>query len=348
MGPEKVLKAIILPLTCLPVLLVVALFTILLSLAYAGMMAGIYIALLIVLFSLPPVFRYQLSVVESCARGKIPGALDSESFNWIGGLYTFFPLPLSIAYVAASYYAWGYVGNVGLISVAIFSLFHYPAALALLAITHSPLQSINPVAIFHLYRRSGDVFWMAPVYLVLLCFATELIGQFPMPVVIFLQLVFMYSFAALVGTLIAPEKLVDDVYIPDAIAPTRSKEVNDIEQARTLALNHGYGFISRNNREGGFKHIIEEIERDPLPTDAWRWYFERMLKWDESYHALFFAQHYIRDLLRHGETIPAQKMVMRCLMMNEQFRPFPEDIPTLIDVAEDTGNDELVTVLKGM
>lgn len=346
MQPKQIIRGILTPILEPAVLAVVVLFAILLTLGIKGGPLGI----LIILFSLPPIFRYHMLIVEDCARGSKPGALDAEYFNWIGGAYTFFPLPVSVAYVFAGIYGFEYFGYPGLIALGIFGCLQYPAMLALLAITHSPLQSINPVAVFHLYRKSGDVFWMAPVYLVLIQFAFIQIEEAPIPLIFsnVLQLFFMFSFAALVGTLIAPEKLIDDVYIPDAIAPVRSKEVSDIQQARTLALNHGYGFISRNNREGGFKHIMEEIERDPLPTEAWRWYFERMLKWEESYHALFFAQHYIRDLLRHGESIPAQKLTMRCLMMNEQFRPFPEDIPTLIEVAAETGNDELATVLKGM
>ncbi|MEL7185234.1 MAG: hypothetical protein AAFN50_02220 [Pseudomonadota bacterium] len=344
MQPKQILRAIVAPITELTVLAVVVLFSLLLTLGAKGGLLGV----LIILFSLPPIFRYQILIVEACARGRQPGALDAEYFNWIGGLYTFFPLPVSVAYGFAGFYAYEYFGIPGLVFLVILVCLHYPAMLAILAITHSPLQSINPIAIFHLYRRSGDIFWIAPVYLVAIALATIKTASLPLLAANFLQLFTMFSLAAVIGTLIAPAKLVDDVYIPDAIAPLRSKQVNDVQQARNLALNHGYGLVSRNNRAGGFKHIMDEIERDPEPTQAWRWYFERMLKWDDSIHALFFAQHYIRDMLRHGETIPAIKLTMRCHMLDEQFRPFPEDIPTLIEVAEDTGNVDLASVLKRM
>ena len=122
----------------------------------------------------------------------------------------------------------------------------------------------------------------------------------------------------------------------------------NLEANRAGVLAHAYGFISRNNREGGFKHILEEIGRDPDPARAWMWYFERMQQWDERQHALFFAQHMIRDMLRHGETVPALKLLMRCQMQDEGFRPFREDIPALAEAAENGGNTELAAVLKAM
>ena len=168
-----------------------------------------------------------------------------------------------------------------------------------------------------------------------------------MPVFVFLQIFLMFSLAALCGTLIAADRLVDEVDIPAPIAPLRDKIANDLTHHRTLTLTHAYGFISRGNRDGGFKHIEEEIAHDPDPARAWLWYFERMQRWDEPQHALFFAQRVIRDMLQHGENIPAMKLVMRCCLLNEQFRPFREDLPALIEAAEKAGNSELAAVFKG-
>ena len=115
---------------------------------------------------------------------------------------------------------------------------------------------------------------------------------------------------------------------------------------REDVVNHAYGFISRDNREGGFRHVIGEIEKDRDPAGAWAWYFNRMLGWDNQQHALFFAQHYVRDALRHGEDVAALKVIMRCRLVDSRFKPFPEDRQAAIEAAENNRNIELADVLK--
>ena len=71
-----------------------------------------------------------------------------------------------------------------------------------------------------------------------------------------------------------------------------------------------------------------------------------MLGWENQQHALFFAQHYIHDALRHGERVAALKAIMRCRLIDERFKPFPDDLPAAIAAAETTANMELAAVLK--
>ena len=342
MNHRDLIRALLIPVLEPAVLMVLALFSVLLSIAQSGLFLGLFI----LLFSLPPIFRYLVLIVEDCARGESPGALDAEFFNWVGGIYTFFPLPLAVAFGVIGYYAFDAYGMSGIYATLAVGVVVFPASLALLAITHSPLQSINPVAIWRLYAKSYRTFWIAPLYLALILWFSMQDVAMPMLVTNFIQLFLMFSFAAVTGALIAPERLIDDVSIPDPIAPLRDKAQNDIENSRVLSLSHAYGFISRDNRQGGFKHIFAEIERDPYPLAAWQWYFERMLTWEQKQHALFFAQHCIRDMLANNETIPALKMINRCLLLNEQFTPFREDLPAAIAAAERCGNIELAAVLK--
>ena len=342
MNHRDLIRALLIPVLEPAVLMVLDLFSVLLSIAQSGLFLGLFI----LLFSLPPIFRYLVLIVEDCARGESPGALDAEFFNWVGGIYTFFPLPLAVAFGAIGYYAFDAYGMSGIYATLAVGVVVFPASLALLAITHSPLQSINPVAIWRLYAKSYRTFWIAPLYLALILWFSMQGVAMLMLVTNFIQLFLMFSFAAVTGTLIAPERLIDDVSIPDPVAPLLDKAQNEIEHNRVLTLSHAYGFISRDNRQGGFKHIFAEIERDPDPLAAWQWYFERMLTWEQKQHALFFAQHCIRDMLANNETIPALKMINRCLLLNEQFTPFREDLPAAIAAAERCGNIELAAVLK--
>ena len=71
-----------------------------------------------------------------------------------------------------------------------------------------------------------------------------------------------------------------------------------------------------------------------------------MLTWDNTLPALFFAQHNVRDHLQHGEQVPAVKLIMRCRLIDSQFRPFPEDLEAAILAAEASDNPALAADLR--
>jgi hypothetical protein len=339
---NDITRAIVAPLTELSILLPLLMFWVLITLGAYRLPLGI----LVLILCLPALFRYQSFIVEAYANGKTPGAFDAEFFNWIGTGWTLFPLVLAIlfGYIGAQALdAWGETGAWLTIVVACGVL---PASLAVLAITHSALQAMNPVAIFRIYEQGGPLFIVAPVYCVLMIVLTRALGALPAWALIGIGIFMMYSLASLTGTLIAPLRLVENVYIPDPLEPDDKKVAGDLQKLRESVLAHAYGFISRNNRDGGFDHVLSAIAEDPDPVAAWDWYLKMMFLWEDKIHALFFAQHYIHDALGHGEDIRALKATMRCYRETEQFRPLREDRAALIDIAERSGNTEIAEVLK--
>jgi hypothetical protein len=337
-----IVRAILAPLTELTMLLPLLLFWGLLALGVWGGMIGVFV----IIFSLPPLFRFQSFIVEAYANGRVPGAFDAEFFNWIGSGWTLFPLLLAVACGGGAMFAanaWG-PGSAWAIAIAAAAIL--PASLAVLAITHSSLQALNPVALLGVYARAGWPFLVAPAYLLAFTWLVVAGVDLPLWAMLLAGLFLVFSSASLVGALIAPSQIVNDVYIPDAAGPDETKIFGDIERARTAALTHAYGFISRGNRKGGFGHLFAEIARDPDPPAAWAWYFEKMLGWEITTHALFFAQHYVHDALQHGEEVRALKVIMRCRLLDEQFRPFPGDVQAALAAAARSGNSELAEVLK--
>jgi hypothetical protein len=339
---SDVLRAIFVPLTELSVLLPLLMFWGLVTLGLYRLPFGI----LVLILSLPPLFRYQSFVVEACASGKKPGAFDAEYFNWVGTGWTLFPLLLAIVLACVGFLAGSAWGTKGIWVVIVLSSIILPASLAVLAITHSALQALNPLAFFRVFEQAGTQFIIAPVYVLLLAWLTLESGSLPLWAFVFLGIFLMFSVAALTGTLVAPSRLIDNVYIPENLEPDGRKITGDQHKQRESALAHAYGFISRDNREGGFRHLFSAIEDEADPAAAWDWYLRAMFLWENKIHALFFAQHYIRDALAHGEDVRALKAAMRCYHENEQFRPLPENIAALIEIAERTGNNELAEVLK--
>jgi hypothetical protein len=342
MSATDILRVMLAPLREFTIVAPLLMFWTLIAIGIVGGPFGI----LVLALTLPPLFRFLSFVVESYANGQVPSAFDAEFFNWVGTMWTMFPLLLAVLFGIAGYYATSAWGGAGTWLVIVLAAGIVPASMAVLAITHSALQALNPVALLRVYERAGALFLVAPVYVMSLAAVTIEVGGLPLWARIFTTLFTMFSVAALTGALIAPLRLVRDVYIPDPVAGDERKIAGDLEQARTAALNHAYGFISRDNREGGFRHLFDEIAKDPDPAAAWDWYFHRMLGWEQKNHALFFAQHYVRDALQHGEEKRALKATLRCLYEDESFRPRSDDRAALAEAAERAGNLELAEVLK--
>ena len=342
MNPANVIRAIAYPLTTSAVLVPLIVFWLLVSFASWGGVLGLFLMFL----TLPAIFRFQMIVLEARARGVEPATPDIEFFHWFGSAWTLFPALVFVLVtwaVAATLHSFGIAWAAVVVMLAAAVL---PASFGVLAITRSPLQSLNPVAIFRMLNRCGSTLWIATLFLLASYWLGYLAEGLPMMLASLAQLYLTFAFFSLTGSLVEPYDLFGEVDIPAPLEKTAAEVSSDLEKERVATLAHAYGFISRDNREGGFNHIFREIERDPDPLRAWQWYFERMLTWDQQHHALFFAQHGVRDMLANNESIPALKMIMRCRLIDETFKPFPEDMPAAAQAAENSGNIELAAVLK--
>ena len=129
-------------------------------------------------------------------------------------------------------------------------------------------------------------------------------------------------------------------------SPDRSQFAGDLQKMRKQVLNHAYGFISRGNSDGGLHHISEWLEKDPDPASGWRWFFDRMLRWEDSQPAMLFAQRYLHDHLRHGEQVAAVKLMLRCRLVDERFRPHDDDLAAALAACEACDNNELAAILE--
>jgi hypothetical protein len=330
------------PVTQPIVLMPVVLLWLLISFAQWGGVLGLFLLFLVI----PAAFRFQMILLEARALDRTPPALDIDFFRWFGNGWSLFPVPLVLLAVWAVSAASVRFGNTAALLALIAASAVLPASFAILAITHSPLQSLNPVALSRLFRKCGGTFWIASVYLVVAGWLMLQSQSLPTMLANLVIMLLISSVFSLTGSLIEPYGLMEDVSIPESLEPDDDRISRNLDASRNAILTHAYGFISRGNREGGFKHIEEQIAKEADVAAAWAWYFERMMRWEQKHHALFFGQRYVHDLLLHGETIPAVKVILRCRLVDEQFRPGADDMPAAIRAAESSGNNELVAVLK--
>ncbi len=342
MKPADIVKAILYPVTQSSVIIPVLVLWLLMSFARWGGVLGLFLMFLVI----PAVFRFQMILLEARAYGREPATPDVDFFRWFGNAWTLFPVPLVMIAGWGIIAAGANFGSAAAILVLFAAGALLPASFAVLAITHSPMQSLNPIAIGRLLRECADTFWIASVYMVVAGWFMLQAESLPTMLANLVTMLLISSVFSVIGSLIEPYGLMEDVSIPDSLEPDEDAIAGDLEKSRIEVLTHAYGFVSRGNREGGFKHITDWIAKDPDVVAAWAWFFDRMMGWEQQEHALFFAQYYIHDMLQHGEKIPALKVIMRCRMVNEQFRPLREDMPAAIAAAESSGNIELATVLK--
>ncbi|MGH8221942.1 MAG: hypothetical protein ACREQZ_03115, partial [Woeseiaceae bacterium] len=75
--------------------------------------------------------------------------------------------------------------------------------------------------------------------------------------------------------------------------------------------------------------------------DAYRWFIDRMLRWENADAALYLAQSWLTRLLDGGADLQAIKLTTQCLHHNPRFRPSPADRQRLIEMLGRHGRADL-------
>ena len=326
------------------VLIALNMFFVLLELAAFAGLYGLFLFFLV----LPALTRYLMVLLEARARGKDPGAPGVEIFMLIENAWSLFPVVHAALLVYATYLAGREFGMLGVFIVAGVLVALIPASLAVLAITRSPSESIDPRAVFGLIERCGLSYWIAPAFLMLAVILVVWLSTLPIVELVldFVAFYFLFASFALIGGLIRPFDLGSELDIPAPAEPDTAAVEAQLEKERSRVLDHAYGFISRGNRAGGLQHIRSWIDDDPDPDSAWPWFVDEMLRWEMNEAALPFAQAYLTRLLHFGEQAAAVKLMLRCRLVNENFRPLAEDRALALAAAEHCQNEDLINFLR--
>lgn len=344
MSVTEILREFAFPARSLTVVLSSLFIFLMLKFALFGGLMGLFLLFLI----LPSLFHYLMRLLDARSRGEEPGPLDGEDLMWYHAPWRLFMI---VQLVFVGYALW-VISDLyqlpGLLVTGTLVAAALPASLAVLAITRSPLQSLNPQAIGNLIGRTGVSYWLLPTYLVsagmvLRWLSAEGLSGF------FLDLFGYYLvlvFFSLTGAVVQPYNLHEEVDIYDPVEPDAEIVEERLLNERTSVLSHAYGFISRDNRRGGFRHIESWLREDPDPESAWPWFFDQMLRWDDKYPALLFGQSYLSQLLANGDNVMAIKVMMRCRLHDPTFVPLAGDLEPALRAAEAAGNQELADFLR--
>ena len=339
-----VIREIFYPLTNMAIVFAMIFFWMLFALVQRAGLIGLW--LLIVLT--PAYVRYLLYLLEARANDRSPPVPDIGMFNPVDNLWTLTPLILLSVLLwaeilfAASYMPWIAV----LLAITIYLI--TPSSLAILAVTHSPSESLNPQTISRMIRVCGAAYFIVPVTVILVWFLFAMFELVGLPSVMTnigksYQVVLLFT---LTGAVLHAKDVAVQVDIEAPLEKSDDEISGDLEKERQKVANHAYGFVSRNNRQGGLAHINQWIDRESDTDAACAWFFQEMLTWENNAAALFFAQDYLHQLLHREQEVTALKLAARCLHEDPRWKPQLEDRELFLEVAEQHGREDLIREVK--
>jgi hypothetical protein len=351
MKPAEILRELMYPLGDLAIIMAMffflAMFNIAKLLASVSGIIGILLALTLLFFLTPAYFRYLLYVLEARAHGHQAPVPAGEIFDPTDNLWTLTPLVLFALLIWGGIVLSGY-GYIWSLLYGIAFLFVVPASLAILAITHSPVESLNPAAIARMFGVCGPSYFLAPAAVLVLAILLLVLHTMGTPALI-IELGAGYLtilMITLTGSVLRINDVVFEVDIGPALEPSEKQIAGDLEKEREKVATHAYGFISRGNREGGFAHIMDWIRTEPDVHEALAWFFRKMMKWESKEPALLYAQTYLAHLLHHDEDAQALKLISICLHENPRWKPKSEDRQHVLDLVAKYRRDDLLLSLR--
>jgi hypothetical protein len=342
-NPAWLLRELHFPVTDTVVLIAIVSFTFLTALARQAGIFGVWLGIILV----PALYRYLLMLLEARALGIATPVAGIDVFNLVDNVWSLTPLVVLAASIWGGFLLHHEVSPLAawIFAVALFGI--TPASLAILALTRSPFESLDPRAIVRMIRACGPAYALIPAVLVLVGLLVVLLGFTGLPGIILTAASYYVMFLTftLTGALLHVRDIRFSLTIPDPLQPAdetlRQRRVAD----RRGVLTHAYGFISRDNRAGGMAHVRHALGEESYSDDAWHWYFAEMLKWESKDAALTLGQEYLKQLLHEQRDVEAVKLMSRCLLEDERFRPLPDDREAARDVAEKLGREDLIRKL---
>jgi hypothetical protein len=344
MTRNQYLRELVFPLTDLVVLTSIVAFTLLTALAQAAGLLGLWLGVILA----PAVFRYLLMLLEARAYGRVTPVASIEVFGIIENFWSLASLVIFAMLIWGSVLLAARVSPVLAQAFAALVLAIAPASLAVLAITYSPVESFNPAALARMIRACGWRYVLAPLTVVVVLLVTSALASLGAPDVVNLALrcYALFLLFTFTGALLHASGVQFFLTVENADNAALPQPEDVLSRSRRRVMNHAYGFFTRDNRAGAMKHVEAAIKDESDVDDAYRWYFDEMLKWESRDAALLLAQSWLTRLLDEERDVEAVKLISRCLLENPRFRPLTEDLDAALELAMRMKRDDLVRTLE--
>lgn len=339
----ELLQEIAYPVTQMAIVLAMVFFCILFWLSERAGLLGL--ALLIV--AVPAFLRYLVLLLEDRAHGRPAPVPSIETFSlWSNtwAVATAIPVAASIAALTALQYAGFAAGNVVLGLAAVLVL---PASFAVLAVTHSPVESLNPLALMRMIRVCGPAYLVVPATVLAITAVLLLLRGLGLPEWlggIGTTYTCVLAFT-LTGAVLHRRDIVLKVAIEARDDAEPASPLADLLKQRQKVISHAYGFVSRGNSAGGLAHIRDWLRAEQDVSDAAQWFFNEMMRWESRDAALLFGHTCLAHFLHHDDDRRALKLIASCLHADPRWKPDPADRPATMDLVRKYRRDDLEVLL---
>lgn len=340
---QRLLRELSFPATDSAVLTAIVTFALLALLAQHAGLLGLWLGVIL----LPAVFRYLLMLLEARALGRATPVAGIELFNIADNLWSFAPLVLVAVAVWGGILLDRSVSPVAAGALWLLMAVALPASLAILAISRSPLASLNPHGMAQVVGACGPWYALAPASLLAAVLLIDLSGSGGLLGIAAMGAGWyaLFLLFTMTGSLCAAGKLEFAASIPDPVEPDEAVLDERQKQARRRVLTHAYGLFSRQNRAGGIAHIRQALREEADDDGAWRWYIGEMFAWESKDPALMLAREYLPRLLAAGRDVEAVKLLARCLLQDGSFRPGAEDRDEIRELLQRHRRADLMSAL---
>ena len=132
----ELLYPLVTPAVVIPLLVSWVLFAVALAFGFFG--------LLLLLVTLVPFTRYLMALLRARAHNREAPVFDAELMSMAGNSYQLFPLVTIFLLLAALSWLQPQVNETVILLLIVAACYLFPASLAVLSLTRSPMQSWNP------------------------------------------------------------------------------------------------------------------------------------------------------------------------------------------------------------
>jgi hypothetical protein len=324
-------------------LFLVAMLTVGLALALRGGLLGIPLAVLLVWWF----FKYCFLLLDAVMAGaEEPPVLSLEALNPVSEVRPLVQAGLIVCGATLVLGARSVAGTLGLTIVGAALIAAFPASIAVLGLTSSPIQAASPRALLALARGLGrDYLWLA---LALLACAAALYGiarlQAPLSVTLVLAQLTLLGLFALIGGAVLENRHALGIGTLTRAERLAARELQEHGDERDRMLERSYGQL----RLGRSLDAWQEIERWlAAHGDAERAYIEYSLlteataRWHDPRIADRLARDFLTRLLARGDNGKALEIAERRLDANPAFLPVQADAVRLAELARYAGKRAL-------
>jgi len=313
-------RYLLVPLQTAPLLLI-AIFSVLLSFSTGGGLLGLPLALIVLSWF----FKYAFALLDSVTDGaKEPPVLSAEMINPVSEQRSLVLLIIVVGIFFASDAATYWFGPLFGAFLGIAIVFVLPAIVAVQGATGSLLQSLNLHRCLRLIGRLGNDYVLiiacAGVLLVVAVIAMRM-SWLPL----FLRLaVAMYAWLALfavIGGVLFERRL--DIGLEAAHSPERvdAKEATELNQQRNRLLDRIYAEWRGGSHITACNTVTELLRQSNEPGQELQWLYEKTREWPDVRLASQLAQAWIPYLFEAKQPGRVLDVLKERLAKDANFRP---------------------------